>query len=202
MMAAEDTITPTESEKSTLEILYLQNAREIVLTLSCIAFGISLFLGLSIIQMPFIMISFFALGLVPAYAIIAVSGAIRGPIAGFLVGFLGKLFTDLFLYNVIPIMGLPALAFGVLGLIAGLATYDFESGRSLAKMSILSMVGLVFTLMLVVVIGLLVGDVAILVLIGFQLLPELTLGLPSVFLLTPIFARIWHILKELIPIPI
>ncbi|MGY5881778.1 MAG: ECF transporter S component [Candidatus Thorarchaeota archaeon] len=200
-MTAEDTVTPEESEKSVLEMLYLQNAREIVLTLICIASGISLFLGLSTIQMPFIMISFFALGLAPAYAIIAVSGAIRGPIAGFLVGFLGKLFTDLFLYSIIPIMGLPALAYGVLGLIVGLATYDFEKGKSLAKLSILSMVGLVFTLMLVVVIGLLLGDVAILVLIGFQLLPELTLGLPSVFLLTPIFARIWVILKEIVPLP-
>ena len=200
-MTAEDTVTPEESEKSVLEMLYLQNAREIVLTLICIASGISLFLGLSTIQMPFIMISFFALGLAPAYAIIAVSGAIRGPIAGFLVGFLGKLFTDLFLYSIIPIMGLPALAYGVLGLIVGLATYDFEKGKSLAKLSILSMVGLVFTLMFVVVIGLLLGDVAILVLIGFQLLPELTLGLPSVFLLTPIFARIWVILKEIVPLP-
>jgi hypothetical protein len=117
------------------------------------------------------------------------------------VGFLGKLFTDLFLYGIIPIMGLPALAYGVLGLIVGFTTYNFERGRSLAKLSILSMIGLVFTLMLVVVIGLVVGDVAILVLIGFQLLPELTLGLPSVFLLTPIFARIWHILKEIIPLP-
>jgi uncharacterized membrane protein len=201
-MTTEETSTSIEPEKSTLEMLYFQNGREIVLTFICIALSISFFLGFSLIQMPYIMISFFALGLAPAYAIIAVSGAIRGPLAGFLVGFLGKLFTDLFLYSIIPIMGLPALAYGVLGLIVGLTTYDFERGRSLAKLSILSMVGLVFTLMLVVVIGLLVGDVAILVLIGFQLLPELTLGLPSVFLLTPIFARVWFILKETIPIPI
>jgi len=82
-----------------------------------------------------------------------------------------------------------------------LATYDFTVGRSLAKMSILSMVGLAFTLLLVVVIGLLLGDVAILVGIAFVLLPQLTLGLPSVFLLTPIFARIWYILKENVPLP-
>ena len=113
-MTSEDTKTSIEPEKSILEITYLQNAREIVLTLLCVAFGISFFLGLSLIQMPFIMISFFALGLAPAYAVIAVSGAIRGPIAGFLVGFLGKLFTDLFLFQIIPIMGLPALAYGVL----------------------------------------------------------------------------------------
>ncbi|TFG29426.1 hypothetical protein EU528_09745 [Candidatus Thorarchaeota archaeon] len=200
-MVSEESTTSTESEISVLERLYLQNTREILLTIICIAFGISFFLGLSIIEMPHIMISFFALGLAPAYAIIAVSGAIRGPLVGFLVGFLGKLCTDLFLYSVIPIMGLPALAYGVLGLIVGLSTYNIENGRSLAKMAILSIIGLVFTLMFVVVIGLLIGDVAILVLIGFQLLPELTLGLPSVFLLTPIFARIWYILKEIIPLP-
>ena len=102
-MTSEDATTSAESKISVLEMLYLQNIRNIVLTLICIAFGISIFLGLSLIQMPFIMISFFALGLAPAYAIIAVSGAIRGPIAGFLVGFLGKLFTDLFLYGIIPI---------------------------------------------------------------------------------------------------
>ncbi|MGY5860649.1 MAG: ECF transporter S component [Candidatus Thorarchaeota archaeon] len=201
-MSSEEPSTSTEPGKSVIEQLYLQNTREIVLTIICIAFGISIFLILASIQMPFIMISFFALGLAPAYAIIALSGAIRGPIAGFLVGFLGKLFSDLYLYNVIPIMGLPALAFGVLGLIVGFTTYDFENGRSLAKLSILSMVGLAFTLLLVTVIGLIVGDVAILVLIGFQLLPEITLGLPSVFLLTPILARIWLILKEIIPSPI
>ena len=122
-------------------------------------------------------------------------------IAGFIVGALGKLVTDLFLYGMIPLMGLPYLAYGVLGLIVGLANYDFTVGRSLAKMSILSMVGLAFTLMLVVVIGLLLGDVAILVGIAFVLLPQLTLGLPSVFLLTPIFARIWYILKENVPLP-
>ena len=201
-MSSEEPSTSTEPGKSVIEQLYLQNTREIVLTIICITFGISIFLILASIQMPFIMISFFALGLAPAYAIIALSGAIRGPIAGFLVGFLGKLFSDLYLYNVIPIMGLPALAFGVLGLIVGFTTYDFENGRSLAKLSILSMVGLAFTLLLVTVIGLIVGDVAILVLIGFQLLPEITLGLPSVFLLTPILARIWLILKEIIPSPI
>jgi len=200
-MTSEDPITSTESEISVLDRLYLQNTREIVLTLIFIAIGISLFLGLSTIQMPFIMISFFALGLAPTYAIISVAGAIRGPIAGFLVGFLGKLFTDLFLYGIIPIMGFPALAYGVLGLIVGLATYDFESGRSLVKMSILSVVGLVFTLMLITVVGMIVGDVATLVAIGFLLLPQLTLGLPSVFLLTPIFVRIWIILKEIIPFP-
>ncbi len=200
-MTSEDTIISQESEKSILDQFYLQNVREILLTIICIVLGISLFLGFSLIQMPYIMISFFALGLAPAYAIIAVTGAIRGPIAGFIVGALGKLFTDLFLYGMIPLMGLPCLAYGVLGLIVGLATYDFTKGRSLAKMSILSMVGLAFTLMLVVVIGLLLGDVAILVGVAFYLLPQLTLGLPSVFLLTPIFARVWYILKENIPLP-
>ncbi len=201
-MASEDITISPESEKSILDRLYLQNVREILLTIICIALGISFFLGFSLIQMPYIMISFFALGLAPAYAIIAVTGAIRGPFAGFIVGALGKLFTDLFLYGMIPLMGLPYLAYGVLGLIVGLATYDFTEGRSLAKMSILSMVGLAFTLMLVVVIGLLLGDVAILVGIAFILLPQLTLGLPSVFLLTPIFARVWYILKENVPLPI
>ena len=201
-MTSEDTTISPESEKSVLGRLYLQNVREILLTIICIVLGISLFLGFSIIPMPYIMISFFALGLAPAYAIIAVTGAIRGPVSGFLVGALGKLFTDLLLYGVIPIMGLPYLAYGVLGLIVGLATYDITNGKSLAKMSILSMVGLVFTLMLIVVIGLLVGNVAVLVEIAFYLLPQLTLGLPSVFLLTPLFARVWYILKENVTLPV
>jgi len=200
-MASEDITIFPESEKSILDRLYLQSSREILLTIICIVLGISLFLGFSLIQMPYIMISFFALGLAPAYAIIAVTGAIRGPFAGFLVGALGKLFTDIFLYGVIPLMGLPCLAYGVLGLIVGLTTYDFTVGRSLAKMSILSMVGLAFTLMLVVVTGLLLGDVAILVGIAFVLLPQLTLGLPSVFLLAPIFAGVWYFLKENVPLP-
>jgi hypothetical protein len=53
-------------------------------------------------------------------------------------------------------------------------------------------IGFVFTTLLVVVIGLIVEGYATMAAIGFVMLPMLTLGLPSAFLLTPVLAAVWH----------
>ena len=138
------------------------------------------------------MISILKFGFIPALAIIGLVGAIRGPIAGLLTGYFGVIFSDLVLQGVVVTLTLPALAYGIMGLIVGLASYDLANGRSLVKLSLLSTVGFVFTALLVVVIGLFVEGYAALVGIAFVLLPNLTSGIPTVLLLTPVFARIWH----------
>jgi len=70
----------------------------------------------------------------------------------------------------------------------------------LVKMSILSVIGLVFTVLLTVVVGLTVEVYADLVVLGFVMLPLLTVGIPSVFLLTPLFARLWYaVMSEVMP---
>jgi uncharacterized membrane protein len=186
---------PVDTTKgSLLRKFRIDSPNEAIKTIlfSMIAAGI--FVLAYLIPMPFVMVSLFAFGLVPALAIIAVTGAIRGPIAGLLTGYLGILIHDLFFGTVVTFT-LPALAYGLLGLIAGLPTYDFSKGRSLGKLSIIAAVGFVFTVLLVVVVGLYVEDYSTLAAIGFVLLRLLTLGLPSVILLTPIFARAWLIVS-------
>jgi hypothetical protein len=142
--------------------------------------------------MPYTMVSLFKFGLLPALAIIALVGAIRGPFAGILTGYLGIITYNLFVYNALVILTLPALAYGILGFIVGLASYDFSNGKSLGKLSVLSAIGLVFTALVLVVIGMFVEQNSILAALGFVMLPLLTTGLPSVILITPILARIWN----------
>jgi len=151
--------------------------------------------------MPYTMVSLFKFGLSPALAIIALIGGIRGPLAGFLTGYLGVLAHDLLFFNTVVTYTLPALSYGVLGLIVGIASYDFSNGRSLGKLSILSAIGLVFTALLLVVFGLLVEQTAVLAGIGFVMLPLLTTGLPSVILLTPILARFWEFVNQTVQLP-
>jgi hypothetical protein len=94
------------------------------------------------------------------------------------------------------------VAYGVLGFIVGLAFYDFSNGRSLGKLSILATTGLVFTGLLLVVIGMFVEGTAVLAGIGFILLPLLTTGMPSVILITPVLARIWLEIEQRVQLPL
>jgi hypothetical protein len=160
---------------------------------SLIGVGLVVLLMWPAIPQPYYMISLFKFGLLPIVAVIAVAGAIRGPIAGFLTGYLGVVISDLLFFGAVVTMTLPAMAYGVLGFIAGLASYDFANGRSLGKLSVLSAIGMVFTTLLIVVIGLMVEVYSTMAAIGFVMLPLITLGLPTVILLTPVLARIWHL---------
>ncbi|MDH4214396.1 MAG: ECF transporter S component [Candidatus Thorarchaeota archaeon] len=176
-----------------------------IMTLLTLLFGLigaGIFALIYSIPMPYTMISLFKFGLSPALAIIALIGAIRGPLAGLLTGYLGIILHDLVFYGVIVSLTLQALAYGILGLIVGLSSYDFSKGRSLGKMSVLSTIGLVFTALILVMIGLVIENQSVLVELGFVLLPLLTVGLPSVILLTPILARLWLAISQMIHLPL
>lgn len=190
----EETLSQTEevSKKSILETLRIQSYDMRIWTFLYSFLGAGLFVVVSIIPMPFIMMGLLKFGFAPAWAIIAVVGAIRGPLAGFITGYLGQLVYDFVVNGIIVTMTLPAMAWGILGVVVGLTSYDFTNGRSLAKLSILALVGIVITTLLVVVIGLLIETYSILVALGFVLLPMLTVGIPTVVLLTPIYARLWN----------
>ena len=58
----------------------------------------------------------------------------------------------------------------------------------------MSVVGFVFTLLIIVAVGLTVESYATLVVLGFVMLPLVTSGLPTIILLTPVYARIYHLL--------
>ena len=187
------------SDTSMKEKLHIHDTDAIVWTLLAALVGAGIYLLTKVIPLPYLAIGLLPLGLAPALAVVAAMGAIRGPIAGFLTGYIGELIVNIFSTGGIVTFTLYGIAFGALGLVSGIPSYDFTSGRSLAKMSVVSVVGLIFTALLTAVIGLFVEQVATLVAIGFQLLPLLTVGLPTVILLTPLFVKLWDIVSVKIP---
>ncbi len=196
-MAEPESITPQETPNRPLkEKLQIQSSSAILWTLLEAFLGAIIYLVIEMIPMPYLAVSLFTFGLAPSLSVIAAVGAIRGPIAGLLTGYIGVLLADIILNGQVAALSLYGLSLGVMGFIVGFANYDFTKGRSLAKLSVLSAVGLLFAILLTVLIGLFVEQVATLVAIGFQLLPLLTLGLPTVIVLTPLFARFWEILES------
>ncbi len=196
-MSETESIAPQETPSRTLiEKLQIQSSNAILLTLIASLVGAIIYLGIEMIPMPHLAVSLFTFGLAPSLSVIAAVGAIRGPIAGLLTGYIGGLLASIVLNGEIVALTLYGLALGVMGFIVGFANYDFTKGRSLAKLSVLSAVGLIIAVLLTVLIGLFVEQIATLVAIGFQLLPLLTLGLPTVIVLTPLFVRFWQILES------
>ncbi len=191
MSETEITESPEIPGLSLREKLKIQNRNAILQTIIVAVFGALLYLVLEMIPMPYLGVSIIPLGLVPSLALVATIGAIRGPVAGLLTGYIGVLLANLILNGAIAALTLYGFAIGVLGFIVGIGKYDITNGRSLIKLSIMSAIGLGFTALLTVVIGIFVEGVATLAVIAFQLLPILSLGLPSVILLTPLFARLW-----------
>ena len=200
---AEETINDNgeRSDTSMKKRLHIHDTYAIVWTLLAALVGAGIYLLTKVIPLPYLAIGLFPLGLAPALAVVAAMGAIRGPIAGFLTGYIGELIVNIFSTGGIVTFTLYGIAFGALGLVSGIPSYDFTRGRSLAKMSVISAVGLIFTALITAVIGLFVERVATLVAIGFQLLPLLTIGLPTVILLTPLFVKLWDIVSVKIPWP-
>ncbi|MHA2027532.1 MAG: hypothetical protein ACW98U_16660 [Candidatus Thorarchaeota archaeon] len=201
MSETETTEAQDSQGKTVKENLYLQDSNTAVWTLLAILIGAGIYLVFNVIPIPYLSYGFFTLGLAPAFAVVATLGAIRGPVAGFLTGYVGELIFNIFLTGNIVTFSLYGVAIGTLGLVSGIPSYDFDSGRSLAKLSILSAIGLIFSALLTTVIGLFVEQIAILVAIGLQLLPLLTIGLPTVILLTPLFARLWSVVSVRSPWP-
>ncbi|TFG13494.1 hypothetical protein EU537_06410 [Candidatus Thorarchaeota archaeon] len=192
-----------ESEESDIDLfatLQIDGMEMFAWTIVYGFLGAVLYMLVSLIPMPYTMVSLFKFGLLPSISIVAITGAIRGPLAGFLSGYIGVLIYDWISYGLVVTLTLPAMAFGVTGFVVGMASYRFDTGRSLAKLSVLSMIGFVFTTLLVVVIGLIVEGYATMAAIGFVMLPMLTLGLPSAFLLPPILAAGWQVItSKIIP---
>lgn len=187
--ATEAALTPKTSRSRRL---YVQSGPLLAWTIVYSVLGAIMFAFVSLVPMPYVMISLFKLGIMPAIAIIAVAGAIRGPIAGFLTGYIGTVIHDMISAGVIVTMTLPAAAWGILGFIVGLASYDFTRGRSLVKLAVASVVAYVLTLLVLLLIGLRIEIYPTLAIMAFFMIPMISAGIPSVFLLSPIYARIWH----------
>jgi hypothetical protein len=184
------------SKKTILEKFQMVNPKMILWTLIYAIIGTILYVGVALIPMPYLAEELMLFGLLPALVIIALVGAIRGPIAGFLVGYLGEVIYGLLAYNVIVSLTIPAMAYGVLGFVVGLKTYDFTDGSSLLRLSILSMIGYVFTILLVVVNGIVIEVYSLDAGLLYIMLPMITMGIPTLLFVTPVVARIWHEVKN------
>ncbi len=195
---SEESISESQKKTSVRERLYLQDGHNVLWTIIYSLVGVGVFVLLSMVPMPYTMVSLFKFGIAPALAVIGVAAAFRGPIAGFLTGYLGVVIYDFVIRSTVVTMTLPAIGYGIMGLIVGLATYDLTNGRALIKLSVLSAVGFVFTVLVVVAVSLTVESIATLVALGFVMLPLITVGLPSVILLTPVFAGIWSALTSML----
>ncbi len=192
-MSEEVSIESAEISKQSLaEKLQFQSSEAASRTLAISIIGAFFFLIFESIPWPYSAMGLFPLGFIPSLALVASVGAMRGSLAGFLTGYLGTLVFDLVQNGALIAFTLYGVAIGALGLIVGMASYNLPTGRSLGKLSIMSLIGLVFTALLTVVFGLFVEGLASLVAIAFQLIPLLTKGIPTVVLLTPLIARLWH----------
>ncbi|UCH05707.1 MAG: ECF transporter S component [Candidatus Thorarchaeota archaeon] len=193
-MSGTETVEPEEIPRRSLrKKVHLQHSAATSRTILVSLLAAFVYFLIELVPMPHVSVGFFEFGLIPTLAIVAVAGAIRGSLAGFLTGYLGRLLSDFLLNGTVAAFTLYAFALGMLGLVVGLANYDFTGGRSLAKLSVMSAIGLVFTILFTVVVGLMVERVATIAAIGFQLVPLVTKGLPSVILLTPLLGRLWGV---------
>ena len=107
----------------------LETSKDALITLVFGFFGAAIFALVYVIPMPFVMVSLFKFSLIPALAIIATVGAIRGPMAGFLTGYIGLVVHDFVFFNTVLTYTLPAVAYGLLGFIVGVASYDLDRAR-------------------------------------------------------------------------
>ncbi|MFX1367454.1 MAG: hypothetical protein ACFFAY_02520 [Promethearchaeota archaeon] len=192
-MSEEEPIESVEISKESLaEKLQFQSSETALKTLAISIIGAFFYLILESIPWPYAAIGLFPLGFIPSLALVASVGAMRGSLAGFLTGYLGTLLFDLVQNGALIAFTLYGVAIGALGFIVGIASYDLPTGRSLGKLSIMSLIGLVFTTLLTVVFGLFVEGLASLVAIASQLIPLLTKGIPTVVLLTPLIVRLLY----------
>ncbi len=182
------------SKENLLKKFQIQSLKDALITVLYSLIAIVCYLLLSLLPQPFTMVGLLKFGIIPALAIIPMLGAIRGPLAGFITGYLGPLLVDLIFNQTVLAFTIPYLLFGILGFLVGLARYQLKSGKSLAKLAILSTLAFFLSVMLLTVIALTIQQTSLLVVLGYVTLPHLTMGIPSVFLLTPLYSRLWHIL--------
>ena len=180
------------SKENLLKKFQIQSLKEFLISVLYSLIAIVCYLLLSLLPKPYTMIGLLKFGIIPALAIIPTLGAIRGPLAGFITGYLGSLLADLIFYQTVLAFTIAYLPFGILGFLVGLARYQLKNGKSLAKLAILSTLAFLLSVILLAVIALTIQQISLLVVLGYVILPLLTMGIPSVFLLTALYCRLWH----------
>jgi len=182
------------SGKFLSEKFQINSAKSFLITILYSFITIGLYLLFSLIPQLYTVVGLFRFGLILPLVLIPTIGAIRGPLAGFITGYIGTLLTDLVLYRVVLVFTIPYIPFGLLGFIVGFANYQLNNGKSLVKLAIFSTLTFLLSILLSTAISLTLQNVSLLVVVAFATLPLLTMGLPSIFLLTPLYCRLWYII--------
>ncbi|MHA2225407.1 MAG: ECF transporter S component [Candidatus Hodarchaeales archaeon] len=126
--------------------------------------------------------------------VIAITACFFGPLAGFLVGFLGSLTSDLFYTHQIVAMGGINFAFGMLGFIIGIPRYTkengFANGKELAKLMLFSFLS--FIVMSILLLGslMIILQQSFIGTILYNFIPFLSIWLISLLIFTPVIAWI------------
>jgi hypothetical protein len=174
----------------------MQRTRRVLEVLKCSFLWASAYILFSFHPRIEIPVSIFVFGVVPAWPVITTAGAYGRSSVGFLTGFLGTIAFDFLTTRTVLTYALPAVAYGAMGLVAGLARYDTTNGRSLVKLSIVSTIGMILTSLSIVAIEWAIVVYPTITDVVSTLLPLLTIGIPTVFILTPIYAGVWHYISK------
>jgi len=180
------------SKENLLQKFHIQSLKDVLITVLYSVIAIICYILLSLLPQPYTMVGLLKFGIIPALALIPMLGAIRGPLAGFVTGYFGPFFVDLILNQTVIAFTIPYFIYGIFGFLVGLAQYQLNDGKSLAKLAILSTLAFLLSVILLAVIALTIQQISLLVVLGYIILPQLAMGIPSVFLLTLLYCRLWH----------
>jgi uncharacterized membrane protein len=152
--------------------------------------GIIGYIILYLIELP----SFKIMGLLTiqinlALLVIPIVAVFYGPLAGFLVGFLGTLSTDALFVQQVIAFGIINLAYALLGFIIGIPHYleddGFSKWRRIAKLFLFTLAGFVVMSILYVTSLLLIVGQNVLTVLLYNFLPFFSVSLITLLIVSP-----------------
>ncbi|UCG02955.1 MAG: ECF transporter S component [Candidatus Heimdallarchaeota archaeon] len=130
--------------------------------------------------------------------VISISAAYCGPLAGFLVGFVGSLGADFLYTQQIVAFGSVNFAFGILGFIIGIPRYmkedGFADGNKIALLILFSFIGYLSMTFLYLIGLMLIAGQSLEGTLLYNFAPNFSIILISLLLFAPVIARIGEIL--------
>ena len=187
------------SKENLLQKFHIQSLKDVLITVLYSLIAIVCYVLLSLLPQPFTMVGLLKFGIIPTLALIPMLGAIRGPLAGFATGYFGPFFVDMILNQTIIASTIPYFIYGIFGFLVGLAQYQLNNGKSLAKLATLSTLTYFLVVIFLVLSALTIQQNPLVVVLGYVPIGGtgfLTMGIPSVFLLTPLYSRLWHFISN------
>jgi len=179
-------------------IIRIQTWDEALRTIIGAIIGTISYIALSQVKMPsYKLMGLFTIQINLAILVIPIAAAFLGPLAGFLVGFLGTLGADAFFVHQFIAFGVINLSYGILGFIAGIPHYlegeGFSNGRILGKLIMFIAVGfLAMSLTYLVGLILVVGQNQLSALL-YNFLPLFSVSLINLLVIAPVVARLVEI---------